>query len=115
MSSLKDKLPAILVGIIVGILLLLAFFGGKGYQKKISNVSEEALKQEIVQAQQEAQKWQNRYDSIYQAQTTLLLSVDSLEFRIKELKKNNAQKITIVKSYSNPELERFFTERYGSL
>lgn len=115
MSSLKDKLPAIFTGIIIGVLLLLVFFGGCRYQKKISGVSEEALKQEIVKLQEEADHWKGKYDSVLEEKTTLLLSVDSLEFRIKELKKNNAQKITVVKSYSNPELEQFFSERYGNL
>lgn len=114
MASLKDKLPAIFTGIIIGVLLLLVFFGGCSYQKKISNVNEEALKKEIVSLQEEADHWKSKYDAVLEERTTLLLSVDSLEFRIKELKKNNAKKITVIKSYSNPELEQFFTERYGS-
>lgn len=113
-QSFKDRLPAILVGIIVGVLLILAFLGGKGYQKNFSNIDTEYYQKQIIEAQTEAAEWKDRYDSVLKEKTTLLLSVDSLEYRIKELRKDHAQKITVVKSYSNPELEQFFAERYAN-
>jgi Flp pilus assembly protein TadB len=112
---MSKKLLYIVAGIALVSLLLLAFLGGRSYQKRETSTSEEYLKQQIVEAQAEAEKWKGLYDNALEKESTLLVSVDSLENKINELKKNNVQKITIVKSYSNPELEQFFSDRYGSL
>lgn len=112
---MSKKLLYVVAGIALVSLLFLAFLGGRGYQKKQTTISEEYLKQQVIEAQVEAEKWKSMYDIALEKESTLLVSVDSLENKIQELKKKNAQKITVVKSYSNPELEQFFSERYRNL
>lgn len=99
---------------LLGILLVcLLFGGGMVYQKKKSTAAEKYLQEQIEQYQAEAEKWKNQFESMSSQKTLLLSNIDSLEVEIKNLKKNYGQKITVVKSYSNPELEQFFSERYG--
>lgn len=110
----KNLVRNVLVCIATVAVLALIFFGGIQYQKRISSVAEKYLQEQVEKAGQEATKWKDRYEASLEEKTTLLLNVDSLEFEIKKLKKNYGQKVTVVNSYTNPELEQFFAERYGN-
>ena len=114
-QSLKDKLPLITLIVATLVLLLLAFSGGRKYQEKKMSAAEEYLQGQIVEAQSSAEYWRGLFENTQAEGEQLLLKIDSLENRIKNIKEDYGQKITVIKSYTNPELERFFTERYGSL
>lgn len=114
-QNFKDKILTLVLVVVLGIFLTLGFFVGKNYQKKLSDPAEQYLKEQLEKAQKEAEQWKQKSDSTYLVGTSLMLKIDSLEKRIEEIKKTHGQKVTIIKSYTNPELERFFTERYGSL
>lgn len=110
-----DKVVKTLLTVVaVVVVLVLVFFGGMGYQHRVSSVTEQYLQDQIEKAEQEAGQWKERYEASLEEKTTLLLNVDSLESEVKKLKKNYGQKVTIVNSYTNPELEQFFAERYGT-
>ena len=116
MSNEKTSNTVKQVGIVVAVVAIAAliFFGGIRYQKRESTITEKYLQEQVEKAREQADYWEGRYNALQEEKTTLLLKVDSLDYRIKELKKSYGQKVTTVKSYSNPELERFFTERYGN-
>ena len=111
--NFKQILKYVLIGIATFAVLALIFFGGIRYQKHVSSGAEKYLQEQIELAQKEADYWKNQYEDAAKGKETLLLKVDSLENRIKVLKKQYGQKVTIIKSYSNPELEQFFADRYG--
>lgn len=110
-SSLLKTVGAVVAGIAIAALI---FFGGVRYQKRESTVAEKYLQEQIEKAREQADYWEGRYNSLQEEKTALILKVDSLDYRIKELKKNYGQKVTTIKSYTNPELERFFADRYGN-
>ena len=110
----KNLVGNVTVCIIAVAVLALVFFGGVQYQRRSSSVAEKYLQEQVEKAGQEAAKWKDRYEASLEEKSTLLLNVDSLEFEIKKLKKNYGQKVTVVNSYTNPELEQFFAERYGN-
>lgn len=110
----NNLVRGLIVCIVTVAVLALVFFGGVQYQKHSSSVAEKYLQEQVEKAGQEAAKWKDRYEASLEEKSTLLLNVDSLEFEIKKLKKNYGQKVTVVNSYTNPELEQFFAERYGN-
>ena len=112
-EKLNNVLKQIGLGIAATAIMALIFFGGVRYQKREYTEAEKYLQEQVEKAREQADYWESRYNSLQGEKTTLLLRVDSLDYRIKELKKSYDQKVIAVNSYSNPELERFFAERYG--
>lgn len=110
----RDKLLNILkytaLGLLGALLIVLIFSNVR--QKSNSAALEKYLQEQFEQYQAEVEEWKDRYESVFSEKTVLLSNVDSLESEIKKLRKTYDQKVVIVKSYSNPELEQFFSDRY---
>ena len=111
----KNSTSFRIIGAVIAVIAIAAliFFGGIQYQKSKSSITEKYLQEQVDKALTEANRWEEKYNMSIEEKTELVLKVDSLNFRLKELKKSYDQKITVVSSYTNPELERFFAERYG--
>lgn len=108
----KSTLRWVLIGVAFLAALVLVFFAGRSYQKQQPSESEKYLKEQIEYYQQEAAKWQENYEKVAADRETLEQSVIILENRVESIKKYYAKKISAIKSYSNPELEQFFADRY---
>lgn len=108
----KLKLGLIIVAVLA--LLIVAFFGGRTYQKRIPSEAEQYLQQQVVELKQEISNWEKQAKDLEAYSATLQLQVESLEKQLQNVKKEYNKKISSIKSYSNPELERFFAERYSN-
>ena len=67
----------------------------------------DSLENVISQREIELQKFESVKDS-------LQLRVDELSEMLDSSKKDYDKKVVVVSGYSNPELEQFFSDRYGS-
>lgn len=111
--SSKQKVGLGLLTVAVLALLVLAFFGGRSYQKHIPSEAEKYLEQQVVTLRTEISVWEQKAKELQESSATYQLQVESLEKQLQNVKKEYNKKISSIKSYSNPELERFFTERYS--
>lgn len=106
----KVKLGLVVVAVLA--LLVLAFFAGSGYQKRVPSESEKYLQAQIEEYRREIEGWRERFNQISLEKSKLEQSVQDLENQIETVRNYYDEKIITVKSYSNPELEQFFTDRY---
>ena len=113
-SSVKSKVKLVLIVVAVLALLILAFFGGRTYQKRIPSEAEQYLEQQVVELRQEISIWEQKAKELQESSATYQLQVESLEKQLQNVKKEYNKKISSIKSYTNPELERFFAERYSN-
>lgn len=109
-----DKVKNLILGVIVVLVLILGFLGGRGYQKRQISPSELYLLDQIELLQEELDNYQNEYNFLEEEKNSLQEQVLEYEKALKDLQKGYHEKVTTVTSYSNAELERFFSDRYGS-
>lgn len=109
-SKQKVKLGLAFVAVLA--LLILAFFGGRSYQKHVPSEAEKYLEQQVVALRTEISVWEQKAKELQESSTTLQLQVESLEKQLQNVKKEYNKKISSIKSYSNPELERWISEHY---
>lgn len=112
-SNQKDKVRLGLVLVAALVLLILAFFAGRSYQKRIPSESEKYLQEQVDKYKLEAETWRNKATTISVEVESLKQTVVTLETKIKVIRDQYDKKVIIVKSYSNPELEQFFADRYS--
>ena len=111
-SEQKKTARTILLILAIVVLLLVGFFAGRGYQKTQPSPSEQYLKEQLVQYEQEIADWQTRFKVLHAKEMELEQNVVTLEDKLKSIKDYYDQKIITVNSYSNAELEQFFADRY---
>lgn len=106
----KVRLGLIITAFLVS--LILVFFAGRGYQKQIPSESEKYLQEQVLEYRKEIEGWKERFRIISVEKAKLEQSVQNLENQVISIRDFYDQKIITVKSYSNAELEQFFSERY---
>lgn len=105
----------IVLGLAALAVLLLVFLGGQRYQKSrgYSEYEKYFQKQkdslELVIKQQKSD-----LGKLVPVRDSLEARILKLEEDLKNSKEKYGQKITIVHTYSNPQLEQFFADRYGN-
>lgn len=111
---MKKPWNYIVSGLAALAVLLLVFLGGREYQRSrgYSEYEKYFQKQkdslELVIRQQ-----RQSLEELLPIRDSLEAQISKLEEDLKKSKEKYGQKITIVSTYSSPELEQFFTERYG--
>ena len=110
LSRQNVRLGLVLVAFLVS--LILVFFAGRGYQKQIPSESEKYLQEQVLQYREEIEGWHRRFEAISAEKANLEQSIVELEGQITSIRDYYDKKVITVKSYSNPELEQFFAERY---
>lgn len=93
-------------------ILALVFFAGRSYQKQIPSESEKYLQEQVEIYQKEIEDWKARFTSVSTEKQRLEKSVETLEAQVNSIRNYYDKKVIAVKSYSNPELEQFFADRY---
>lgn len=112
---MKKPWNHIVLGLAALAVLLLVFLGGQSYQKSRGYSEYERYFQkqkdslELVIKQQKLD-----LEKLMPVRDSLEARVSKLEEDLKKSKEKYGQKITIVSTYSNPQLEQFFTDRYGN-
>lgn len=109
-SKQRVKLGFLIVAVLA--LLVLAFFGGRTYQKRVPSEAEKYLENQVVLLQQEISAWDQKAKELQESSTTYKLQVENLEKQLQNVKKEYNKKISSIKSYTNPELERWISEHY---
>lgn len=94
--------------------LLLVFFGGQGYQKHQYSEYEKYFQKQKDSLELVIQRQSQELEKLLPMRDSLEARVVKLEEDLRKSKEKYGQKITIVSTYSNPQLEQFFTDRYGN-
>lgn len=112
---MKKPWNYIVTGLAALAVFLLVFLGGQGYQKSRGYSEYERYFQkqkdslELVIEQQKLD-----LEKLVPVRDSLEVRILELEEDLKKSKEKYGQKITIVSTYSNPQLEQFFADRYGN-
>lgn len=115
MENLKRIWIYIVSGISLVALVFLVFLGGQTYQKRLGYSEYEKYFQRQRDSLELVIQQQNQeLEKLIPVQDSLKARVVKLEEDLKKSKEKYGQKITIVSTYSNPQLERFFADRYGN-
>ena len=111
-SKQKVRLGLVVVAVLAS--LVLVFFAGQRYQRQQPSLSEIYLQEQITKYQQEIENWKSRFNTISIEKANLEQSVKALENQVTSIRDYYDKKVITVKSYSNPELEQFFADRYSN-
>lgn len=100
------------------LLALLMFFLGwisYGYfmKGKVVPENDEKYQKTIDSLEQIINQKNLQYDSLLVVRDGLEEKVQDINDKLKALEKNYGQKVIDITTYTNPQLERFFTDRYG--
>lgn len=109
-TNRKIKIGLIVVAFLAALVLI--FFAGRSYQKQLPSESEKYLQEQVELYQKEIEEWKTRFTDISAEKQKLEKSVETLETQVNLIRDYYDKKIIAVKSYSNPELEQFFADRY---
>lgn len=113
--TLKSKIKLGFLGLAVILLLILAFCGGKKVQYQESVQTEKLLRDQRDSLEAQIKLLTLQCKGLNRDKQELQQEILNLQNDIEFIEKKYNEKIASIRTYSNPELERFFTKRYGHI
>lgn len=117
MESYKKLYIELVIAIVLGIIGLVTLGWGLGYRYCLKNgngtVTNEEYQKTVDSLEQVIKQRELEYNNLLVFRDSLEEKVQDINEKLTALEKNYGQKVISITTFTSPELERFFSDRYG--